>query len=65
LTLLNILHLANTRTTSQARRAAYRLAKGGAVERIDAATLETLCAAFNLRPGDLLERMADNRAARH
>jgi DNA-binding Xre family transcriptional regulator len=35
--------------------AAYRLAKGKAVQRIDAATLETLCKLFNAKPGDLLE----------
>jgi len=35
--------------------AAYRLAKGKAVQRIDAATLETLCNLFKAQPGDLLE----------
>lgn len=35
--------------------AASRLAKGHAVQRIDAATLETLCKAFDLQPGELLE----------
>lgn len=35
--------------------AAYRLAKGEPVQRIDAATLETLCETFGVQPGDLLE----------
>lgn len=34
---------------------AYRLAKPGGVQRIDAATLETLCRLFVVEPGELLE----------
>lgn len=35
--------------------AAYRLAKDRPVERIDAATLDTMCRVFGMSPGDLLE----------
>lgn len=42
--------------------AAYRLARGGAVKRIDAETLERLCEALGVEPGDLLERDAKKRA---
>jgi DNA-binding Xre family transcriptional regulator len=36
--------------------AAYRLAKPGAIQRIDTATLEALCDVFRCGPGDLLVR---------
>ena len=39
--------------------AAYRLAKGEPVQRIDAATLDTLCRAFDVQPGELLEWVPD------
>lgn len=41
--------------------AAYRLARGGPVKRIDADTLERLCEAFQCQPGDLLERETGKR----
>ena len=41
--------------------AAYRLARGGAVQRIDANTLDVLCAAFGVQPGDLLEHVSARR----
>jgi len=34
------------------RPAAYRLAKGGPVSRIDTATLEKLCELFDVEPGE-------------
>jgi DNA-binding Xre family transcriptional regulator len=37
--------------------AAYRLSKDVEVHRIDAATLDKLCAFFGAEPGDLLERV--------
>lgn len=37
--------------------AAYRLAKGDAVRRIDTATLERLCDVFNVEPAALIERV--------
>jgi DNA-binding Xre family transcriptional regulator len=39
------------------RPAAYRLAKGGPVPRIDATTLDRLCELFDVEPGELIERV--------
>ena len=44
--------------------AASRLAKGEPVQRIDAATLDKLCAAFQVQPGELLEWVSDKRKRR-
>lgn len=35
--------------------AAYRLAKGEVIQRIDADTLEKLCRVFEVEPGEILE----------
>jgi DNA-binding Xre family transcriptional regulator len=44
--------------------AAYRIARGRAVQRIDAATLETMCEIFDARPGDLIERVRTRRGGK-
>jgi DNA-binding Xre family transcriptional regulator len=44
--------------------AAYRIAGGRAVQRIDAATLETMCEVFRAEPGDLIERVGKARGGR-
>lgn len=44
--------------------ATYRLAKGGPLGRVDARTLEAMCDAFGVEPGDLLERIPDKRTTR-
>lgn len=44
--------------------AAYRLAKGEPVQRIDTETLERLCDVFERSPGELIERVATSRGSR-
>ena len=41
--------------------AAYRLAKDKPVQRIDTATLESLCDVFRVAPCDLIERVPNPR----
>lgn len=41
--------------------AAYRLAKGDPVQRIDTITLEKLCELFCVEPGELIERVPSAR----
>jgi DNA-binding Xre family transcriptional regulator len=42
--------------------AAYRLAKGDPVERIEVASLEALCDVFGVEPGELIERLPGRKA---
>ena len=44
--------------------ATYRLLRGGPVGRIDAKTLEAMCTAFDVEPGDLLECVPDKTTKR-
>jgi DNA-binding Xre family transcriptional regulator len=44
--------------------AAYRLARSRPVQRIDAGTLETLCALFGVQPGKLLEYVPARKRGR-